>query len=120
MRDLNDFLTRDGDHYGWTGSRSFGNPNAAPRINGAIAQLVQYERHHGPVTPGTRIAETCDYKHCLNPEHLTIAAGGTSPAPRVTTTPTSTPNGITEQLDRIERMLEQLVLYGPEIGRAHV
>lgn len=34
------------------------------------AHVVSYEIHNGPVPEGLNVLHSCDYKPCINPEHL--------------------------------------------------
>lgn len=104
---LDDYLTPDGPHTGWTGPRSFGRKDTAPRVSNRLAQVIQYERTHGPLSPDQGVRESCTYRYCLTPAHLEAVAlsDARRGAPRAASG-TDDSAALHRKLDRILELLE--------------
>lgn len=62
-------------HIGWSGGRTFGHPDRAPRIStsggkSSLAQPIAYGIERIP--SGYGVVETCDFPYCMNPEHMAV------------------------------------------------
>jgi len=57
----------------WAGHK-YKNGYGAIKVFGkmALAHRLSYELHKGPIQPGFEVLHSCDIKHCVNPDHLSL------------------------------------------------
>jgi DNA-binding transcriptional regulator YdaS (Cro superfamily) len=58
----------------WTGEVR--KPSGLPSFNKKLANRLAWETHYGAIPEKSAVKTTCGMKHCMNPDHMTIAAMG--------------------------------------------